>query len=88
MVRFLMFAVLRVSFLAQMPGSLMTAKQFQARPTQSADDCLAYGKEINQFGELRMPSGPGPIRSCFSYTVAAGERTSRTCMNLDPSAML
>lgn len=60
MVRFLAFVLLCSPCLAQTPGSLMTAAQFQALPTQQADDRIAYGKEIEQFGELRVPSGAGP----------------------------
>ena len=58
--RFLAFALLWSSCLAQTPRSLMTPQQFQALPAQPADDRVAYGKEIDQFGELRVPSGRGP----------------------------
>lgn len=57
--RFLAFVLSFSSCLAQTPASLMTPQQFQALPAQPADDHLAYGNEIDQFGELRVPSAPG-----------------------------
>jgi acetyl esterase/lipase len=58
--RLLAFVFLCSGCLAQTPGNLMTPRQFQALPTQPADDRVAYGNEIDQFGELRVPPGPGP----------------------------
>ena len=59
MTKFMAF-ILTISCLAQTPGGLMTAKQFQALPTKAADERISYGKEIDQFGELRVPAGTGP----------------------------
>ncbi len=60
MTKFVAFILLTISSLAQTPDGLMTAKQFQALPTKAADERIPYGKEIDQFGELRVPAGPGP----------------------------
>lgn len=44
----------------QRPGALMTPADLQALPSQSADRRIAYGPDSSQFGDLRIPSGPGP----------------------------
>jgi len=46
--------------MGQAQNTLMTPQQFQALPTKRADIRIAYGKEPDQFGELRVPSGMGP----------------------------
>ena len=38
----------------------MGPAQFQALPSGPADHRIAYGTDPNQFGDLRVPSGPGP----------------------------
>jgi acetyl esterase/lipase len=60
MTRFMAFILFSISCLGQIPSGLMTAKQFQALPTKAADERIPYGREIDQFGELRVPAGPGP----------------------------
>jgi acetyl esterase/lipase len=40
-------------------GGHMSAEQFQALPSNPADYRIAYGKDENQFGDLRVPSGAG-----------------------------
>lgn len=40
--------------------TLMTPPEFQALPSQPADQRIAYGKDANQFGELRLPATKGP----------------------------
>ena len=40
-------------------GGHMSAEQFQALPSNPADYRIAYGKDVNQFGDLRVPPGPG-----------------------------
>jgi acetyl esterase/lipase len=60
MTRFMALILFSVSCLAQTPSGLMTPKQFQELPTKAADERIPYGKEIDQFGELRVPVGPGP----------------------------
>ena len=40
--------------------SLMTPVDLQALPSKQADQRIAYGADSSQFGELRIPSGPGP----------------------------
>jgi acetyl esterase/lipase len=42
-------------------GTLMTPEQLAALPSNPADRRYAYGKDSNQFGELRIPVGPGPF---------------------------
>jgi acetyl esterase/lipase len=59
MTRFMTFILFACSCMAQSPSDL-TAKQFQALPTKAADERIPYGKEVDQFGELRVPAGPGP----------------------------
>jgi acetyl esterase/lipase len=41
-------------------ATLMTPAQFQALPSKPADARVFYGTDVNQFGELRIPSGAGP----------------------------
>jgi acetyl esterase/lipase len=41
-------------------GGLMTPQQLAALPSKPADRRYFYGNDSNQFGELRVPSGPGP----------------------------
>lgn len=41
-------------------SSLMTPADLQALPAEPADYRLTYGDDANQFGELRLPAGPGP----------------------------
>ncbi len=38
----------------------MTSQELQALPSKAADHRYFYGKDTNQFGDLRVPSGPGP----------------------------
>jgi acetyl esterase/lipase len=38
----------------------MTPQDLQALPSQAADDRSAYGEDSSQYGELRVPTGPGP----------------------------
>lgn len=42
------------------PRPLMTPAQFQALPSRPADHRIAYGKEADQYADLRLPSTPGP----------------------------
>lgn len=42
------------------PPRLMTAAEALALPRPAADHRIAYGPEPLQFGELRLPEGPGP----------------------------
>ncbi len=42
------------------PGQLMTPQDLQALPSLPADRRVAYGEEPSQYGELRVPAGPGP----------------------------
>jgi acetyl esterase/lipase len=39
---------------------LMAPGELQALPSQPADWRIAYGSDSSQFGDLRVPSGPGP----------------------------
>jgi acetyl esterase/lipase len=41
-------------------GGHMSPEQFQALPSSPADYRISYGKDENQFGDLRVPSGTGP----------------------------
>ena len=41
-------------------GALMTPQELQALPTQAADERGAYGEDSSQYGELRVPTDPGP----------------------------
>lgn len=43
--------------MASMP---MTAADLQSLPMRAADHRLAYGEDLNQIGELRLPSGNSP----------------------------
>jgi acetyl esterase/lipase len=60
MIRFFVLMIFWVSSFAQDQVKLMTAQQFQAIPTKPADQRIAYGSELDQFGELRLPGGTGP----------------------------
>lgn len=42
------------------PTRLMTPQAFQALPSKRPDWRISYGSDPNQFGELRVPTGPGP----------------------------
>jgi acetyl esterase/lipase len=39
---------------------LMTPQDLQALPSQAPDLRITYGEDSTQYGELRLPSGPGP----------------------------
>ena len=41
-------------------GTLMTPQDLQALPSQAPDLRAAYGEDSSQYGELRVPTGPGP----------------------------
>jgi acetyl esterase/lipase len=41
-------------------GGRLTREQFQALPSSPADYRIRYGKDDNQFGDLRIPPGAGP----------------------------
>jgi acetyl esterase/lipase len=41
-------------------SNLMTPAEFQALPIVKADVRLRYGRNTNQFGDLRLPPGKGP----------------------------
>jgi acetyl esterase/lipase len=60
MIRFFVLMIFWINSFAQDQVKLMTAQQFQAIPTKPADQRIAYGSEIDQFGELRLPAGSGP----------------------------
>jgi acetyl esterase/lipase len=60
MIRFFVLMIFWVSCFAQNQVKLMTAQKFQAIPTQPADQRIAYGHEVDQFGELRVPASSGP----------------------------
>jgi acetyl esterase/lipase len=40
--------------------ALMTPRDLQAIPSLAPDATSSYGPDANQFGELRLPDGPGP----------------------------
>jgi len=42
------------------PPRLMTSGELEALPSQPPDQRVAYGDDPNQYGELRVPPGPGP----------------------------
>jgi acetyl esterase/lipase len=41
-------------------GRLMGPAEFQSLPSQPADHRIAYGRDPNQFADLRIPATPGP----------------------------
>jgi acetyl esterase/lipase len=41
-------------------GGHLSLEKFQALPSNPADYRISYGKDENQFGDLRVPSGAGP----------------------------
>ncbi len=45
---------------AASPARLMTPGELQALPSLPPDERVAYGSDSSQFGELRVPAGPGP----------------------------
>ncbi|MBB5716956.1 alpha/beta hydrolase [Sphingomonas aerophila] len=40
--------------------TLMTPRDFKATPSLPADAASSYGADANQYGELRLPTSPGP----------------------------
>jgi acetyl esterase/lipase len=42
------------------PAQLMTPQDLQALPSRAPDRRVAYGEDSSQYGELRVPVGPGP----------------------------
>ena len=42
------------------PKTLMTPQDLDALPRRAPDRRIAYGEDQQQYGELRVPSGPGP----------------------------
>jgi acetyl esterase/lipase len=54
-------AILAGAALAPPPAdAVMSVPQFRALPRQPADQRIAYGTDPMQFGDLRIPSTPGP----------------------------
>lgn len=45
---------------AQEAAPLMTPRDLMALPVSAPDHVIAYGDASSQFGELRVPAGPGP----------------------------
>jgi acetyl esterase/lipase len=45
---------------ASSSGGHLSLEQFKALPSNPADYRIFYGKDENQFGDLRVPSGAGP----------------------------
>ncbi len=41
-------------------GTLMSPGDLQALPSRAPDHRLSYGQDSSQYGELRLPAGPGP----------------------------
>ncbi len=56
--------IMILALLCAAPGSpqtgLLTVKDLLALPPSRADITIRYGKDPNQFGELRLPAGKGP----------------------------
>jgi acetyl esterase/lipase len=42
------------------PGKLLTPQDLDALPRRAPDRRISYGDDPQQYGELRVPSGPGP----------------------------
>ena len=42
------------------PARLMTPQDLQALPSRAPDRRVSYGEDSSQYGELRVPIGPGP----------------------------
>ncbi len=42
------------------PKKLMNPSEFQSLPSKPADVRIPYGKDPNQYGELRLPATQGP----------------------------
>ena len=42
------------------PGRLLTPQDLDALPRRAPDRRISYGTDPQQYGELRVPSGPGP----------------------------
>jgi acetyl esterase/lipase len=45
---------------ASSSARLMTPREFQALPSRAPDLRIPYGNDASQYGELRLPAGPGP----------------------------
>ena len=41
-------------------AKLMTPEELGSLPTQPPDERISYGTDSSQYGELRLPAGPGP----------------------------
>jgi acetyl esterase/lipase len=57
---FLTVLVCGAAAFAQVSPPLMTPRDLQSLPAQPADAVIRYGDDPAQFGELRVPAGPGP----------------------------
>ncbi|HWS69081.1 MAG TPA: hypothetical protein VN325_40450 [Steroidobacteraceae bacterium] len=65
---YLSSAILSSVLLVSLPGAaadalhprLMTPQDLAAVPARPADVHVAYGADLNQFGELRIPADRGP----------------------------
>ena len=42
------------------PATLMTPRELDDQPSRAPDRRIAYGADISQYGELRVPTGRGP----------------------------
>ncbi|HUQ79959.1 MAG TPA: alpha/beta hydrolase, partial [Gemmatimonadaceae bacterium] len=45
---------------AASPAGLMKPGELESLPSQPPDARIAYGSDSSQYGELRLPAGPGP----------------------------
>ena len=67
-------------------GRHLTPEQFQALPSNPADYRISYGKDENQFGDLRVPSGAGPYPMAILIHGGCWKADFATLRDLAPMA--
>jgi acetyl esterase/lipase len=53
-------AVILIGLLGVAGSQVQSSRSILSRPAPPADQRIAYGKDQHEFGELRLPKGPGP----------------------------
>jgi acetyl esterase/lipase len=67
-------------------GGHLSREQFQALPSNPADYRISYGKDENQFGDLRVPSGAGPFPMAILIHGGCWKADFATLRDLAPMA--
>ena len=68
------------------PARLMTPQDLQALPSEAPDHRINYGQDPSQYGELRVPRGPGPHPTLILIHGGCFKAAYATASDLAPMA--